>query len=115
MSLGAVPGYDAPLTQPSSLTSFGGGLNSSNQGTFVWNSFQGYDDAFFTKGIHNFKFGFAVERMQDNYIVISHGGGLVGFGSLPNFLEDIASTFQVSLPSGLTPRGLRQTLFGGYA
>jgi hypothetical protein len=113
-ALSAVPGYDAPLMQPTGLTFYAGGLNSVNRNTFFWNSFQVYDDAFLTKGNHNLKFGFAGERMQDNYQQFARGGGLVGFGSLANFLTNIPSKFQVTFSSAIGTWGLRQTLAAGY-
>jgi Carboxypeptidase regulatory-like domain len=113
-ALSAVPGWDAPLIQPTGLTFFGGGLSNVNLATFAWNSYQLYDDAFLTKGNHTIKFGFAVERMQNNYIQASRVGGLVGFSSLQNFLTNIPSKFQVTFPDGVAPRGLRQTIYAGY-
>jgi Carboxypeptidase regulatory-like domain len=109
-----VTGFDAPLIQPAGLTFFGGGVNNQSQARFAWNSYQFYDDAFFTKGKHSIKFGFAFERMQDNYRQQARAGGLVGFGSLVNMLTDVASKFQVTFAQGIAPRGLRQSLFGGY-
>jgi hypothetical protein len=110
----AVPPYDAPLLQPAGITFFGGGVNNQSRAKFAWNSYQVYDDAFLTKGKHNIKFGFAFEQMQDNYQQVSRIGGLAGFGSLVNFLTDIASKFQVTFPLGISPRGLRQSLYAGY-
>jgi hypothetical protein len=110
-----IPGFDAPLIQPTGITFFGGGVNNQSFAKFAWNSYQFYDDVFFTKGKNTFKFGFAVERMQDNYRQQARAGGLVGFGSIQNMLLDIASKFQLTFAAGIQPRGLRQSLFGGYA
>ncbi|MBZ5643645.1 MAG: TonB-dependent receptor [Acidobacteriia bacterium] len=110
----AVPPYDAPLLQPTGITFFGGGVNNQSQAHFAWNSYQVYDDAFLTKGKHSIKLGFAFEQMQDNYQQQARVGGLAGFGSLANFLTDIASKFQVTFPLGISPRGLRQSLYAVY-
>jgi hypothetical protein len=110
----AVPPFDAPLIQPSGITFFGGGVNNQSQARFAWNSYQVYDDAFLTKGKNSIKLGFAFELMQDNYNQQSRVGGLVGFGSLVNFLTDIPSKFQVTFPLGISPRGLRQSIYAGY-
>ena len=110
----AVPPFDAPLLQPVGITFFGGGVDNQSQAKFAWNSYQVYDDAFVTKGKHNMKMGFAFEQMQDNYQQQARVGGLAGFGSLANFLTDVASKFQVTFPLGISPRGLRQSLYGGY-
>jgi len=109
-----IPPYDAPLIQPSGLTFFGGGVNNQSHAQFAWTSYQVYDDAFLTKGKHSIKFGFAFEQMQDNYNQAARVGGLVGFGSLANFLTDVASKFQLTFPLGIAPRGLRQSLYGLY-
>lgn len=109
-----IPGFDAPLIQPTGITFFGGGVNNQSFARFAWNSYQVYDDMFLTKGKHSIKFGFVFERMQDNYDQQARAGGLVGFGSLQNFLLDIASKFQLTFAAGIAPRGLRQSLFGGY-
>ena len=113
-STSIVSGFDAPLIQPSGLTFFGGGVNNQSFAKFAWNSYQLYDDAFWTRGKHSIKFGFAFERMQDNYRQQARAGGLVGFGSLAAFLFDQASKFQITFAQGIAPRGLRQSLFGGY-
>ena len=110
----AVPPYDAPLLQPSGITFFGGGVNNQSQAKFAWNSYQVYDDAFLTKGKHSVKLGFAFEQMQDNYQQQARVGGLAGFGSLAGFLTDVATKFQVTFPLGISPRGLRQSLYAGY-
>ena len=110
----AVPPFDAPLLQPSGLTNFGGGVNNQSQAKFAWNSYQVYDDAFLTKGKHSMRFGFAFEQMQDNYNQQARVGGLAGFGSLAGFLTDVATKFQVTFPLGISPRGLRQSIYAGY-
>ncbi len=110
----AVPPFDAPLIQPAGITFFGGGVNNQSKAQFAWNSYQVYDDAILTKGKHSIKFGFAFERMQDNYEQQARVGGLVGFGSLQNMLLDIASKFQVTFPAGIRPRNLRQSIYAGY-
>jgi hypothetical protein len=113
-SLSAVPGWDAPSIGVTGLTGFNGGLSNVNSVAFAWNSFQGYDDAFLTKGIHSLKFGVAVERMQENFVQHSRVGGAFSFGSLLNFLTNKPTSFQAVIPSGIAPRYLRQTLFGVY-
>lgn len=80
----------------------------------AWNSFQLYDDLSLTKGKNNFKFGFAMERMQDNYNSIQRPGGLATFSSLSTFLQDIPLEFEYTATEGILPRGLRQTMFAGY-
>ena len=108
--IGAVPG----------LTTFGGGPNAQAPGyynhnqNFYWNSFQGYDDAFLTKGIHSIKFGAAVERMQDNQFMVSNSNGSFSFSSLSAFLTNRPLVFQGQIPGASNVFGTRETLFGAY-
>ena len=86
----------------------------SNSRFLSWNSFQGGDDAFLTRGIHNIKFGVVVERMQDNELSLANVNGVFRFDSLQNFLTNRPHVFQgLRIPS-VPDIGLRQTLFGGY-
>lgn len=114
LSLGAVPGIAAPSINIPGVTLFPGGVNSPTHSTFALNSFQAYDDLFLTKGIHSLKIGFAGERQQLNEFQLSAAGGLFKFGSLTNFLTDQPKSFVAALPGHLSPRGLRQTILGGY-
>ena len=112
-SLGAIPGQNATQVKVSGLTDFNGGLlNDLTQ--YAWNSFQAYDDVFWTHGTHSMKFGGTVERMQLNRISASSPAGFFKFGSLPDFLTNQPQRFT----AGLTPlyaKALRQTLMGFYA
>jgi hypothetical protein len=121
-SLGIIPGMSvAPILNVTGLTAFTGGLGLSN-GPRIWNSFQAYDDASLTKGLHSLKFGVAFERMQ-----FGSGGGApraVGipsgerfsFGSLDAFLTNQPKTFQavVAEGAGNVTYQIRQSLFGVY-
>ena len=46
------------------MSSLSGGVGGLPTYFYGWNSFQGYDDAFLTRGKHSIKFGGAVEGMQ---------------------------------------------------
>jgi hypothetical protein len=113
-SLAAVPGQNAPAVSVPGLTAFAGGLGSTTSANFHFNSFQGYDDFFFTKGVHEFKLGFAVERIQDNMFESPGTGGGFTFGTLAGFLTNQPVSFTAGLTQPLGPRGLRQTNYGGY-
>jgi len=115
-TLSAEPGRDAAsvIISGGNFTALPGGVLAPSSSTIRWNSFQGYDDAFLTKGTHSIKFGFAVERMQLNRVGASLPGGVFTFGSLQNFLTNIPKKYQSGLISTLTERGYRQTLLGGY-
>src|SRR5580693_264369 len=114
-SLGPVPGYNLGTVLVPGVDKFQGGLNSIGLSLFRWNSFQVYDDVFFTRGLHSLKFGVAVERDQLNEFIINGPGGEVHFGSLSDFLTNRPQLFFAAFPTLLTPRGTRQTIVGLYA
>ena len=114
-SLGSVPGkVAADVRIGGGIPEFLGGLGSANVYYYFWNSFQGYDDAFLTHGTHSLKFGGGVERMQLNYLANTNPAGTWGFGNLKNFLNNVPRSFSSAFGGRLTPRGIRQTLFGAY-
>ncbi len=112
-------GYAGTVRYVPGLTTFLGGpttqgLLSSSRRVF-WNSYQGGDDVFLTRGAHLLKFGFDVERMQDNELNLSNVNGTFRFDSLEDFLTNQPAAFS-GLGSPLVPEfGTRQTLFGAYA
>ena len=115
LSLGAVMGQEAPRIGPlSGISPFFGGTNASSHNLFTWNSYQAYDDAFWTHGTHTIKFGVGVERMQFNEHTYQEPGGLYKFDDFAHFLEGMPSSFEASLPIVDQPREFRQTLVGAY-
>ncbi len=111
----AVPGRPAPgVNIGGGIASFPGGLGASPNYRFHWNSFQLYDDAFVTKGIHFLRFGFATEYIQDNILASSDANGVVGFSNLTNFLQNIPQRFDAAYPGGITERQIRQHIWAGY-
>ena len=112
-SLGAVPGENATQVDMPGITHFTGGVLGNAFQYYRWNSFQGYDDAFYTRGTHALKFGFATERMQTNLSSTKDPSGLFNFPSISDFLTNNPSRFETGI-SGLEPRYMRQTLFGAY-
>jgi hypothetical protein len=113
-SLGAIPGQPAPFVIVPGISTFFGGVDGFPNFTFGWNSFQGYDDAFLTRGRHSIKFGIAVERMQSNNLFHFFDDGNFVFPSLSAFLTNQPIVFSATIPASATPRGIRETLFGGY-
>jgi hypothetical protein len=97
------------------LTTFTGGTTSASPLLFRWNSFQGYDDVSLTRGIHNISFGGNFERIYDNQISSDAPGGIFSFNSLSDLMTNQPFSFITTLPSDLTPRNLRQNIFGLYA
>jgi len=96
------------------VTDFTGGVGGSPTYFYHWNSVQLYDDAFFTKGTHSIRFGVAAERMLLNVVADTDPNGIWNFGDLKSFLTNNPSKFQGGIASTLSPRNLRQTLFGAY-
>jgi hypothetical protein len=117
-SLGVGGGAYAPTINPvPGFTPIQGGLGQSSPGTNTDNSYQGYDDAFLTRGVHTFKFGFAVERIQQNATRSStQPGGRFTFGSLTGFYLNQPTSFLVSAQNSVFGKavGIRQTAFGAY-
>jgi hypothetical protein len=111
-SLAAAPGRDAAAVFVGGLTTFSGGPSANPGDHFYWNSFQGYDDAFKTFGVHSVKFGVAFERMQLNYDT-GAGGGEFHIGTLANFLTNHPDKFVSSFAASV-PRGIRQSILGLY-
>jgi Carboxypeptidase regulatory-like domain/TonB-dependent Receptor Plug Domain/TonB dependent receptor len=115
-SLGFVPGDTAGTLDIPGLTGFSGGLSTQAPQSWVWNSWQVYDDISLTKGIHSLKFGANVEHIQDNSFSPSRPGGGFSYNSLSDFLTNQAAvSFRADIPGLLNPRYLRQTIVGGYA
>jgi len=81
---------------------------------YPYNSFQFYDDAFFTKGKHDLKFGVMVERDQLNSFFDPGLAGTFQFSSLTNFLINQPRSIRDAVPGLILPRYWRQTLFGAY-
>jgi hypothetical protein len=104
----------APQINISGIQGAGGGLGSDPTYHYHWNSYQLYDDAFWTHGLHSVKFGFAVERMQDNVLADLQPTGLITFSSLATFFQNAPVAAIATIPGNLTERGIRETLFGGY-
>ncbi len=113
-SLGAFAGRDAAYVHVGELSDMSGGVGGLPTYLYRWNSFQAYDDAFWVRGTHSIKFGVAVERMLFQATALSDPNGVWTFDTLQNFLTNAPSKFAGGIVSSLTPRNLRQTLFGGY-
>jgi Carboxypeptidase regulatory-like domain/TonB-dependent Receptor Plug Domain len=104
----AVPGVTRFFGAPTSQ-----GILQTSKSLF-WNSFQGGDDAFLTRGTHALKFGVIVERMQDNQIATSNANGSFRFDSLAQFLTNQPHSFAASGSVFAPDVGMRETLFGAY-
>jgi Carboxypeptidase regulatory-like domain/TonB-dependent Receptor Plug Domain len=113
-SLAIIAGRTAPGANVPGLTRVVGGVGSSPSYKFRFTTFQGYDDAFLTRGKHSLKFGFAFERLQNNILALSNPNGLFNFGSIPALIANTPKRLQAGIASTLSPRNLRQSIFGTY-
>ncbi len=131
-SLGTVPGLSAAqiFINSNGITNFTGGLAAVSPQLDHWTAWQGYDDAFYSTGIHSIKFGASIEWDKWNRFYTPRAGGQWNFSSLASFLANepqnltADTTADPFSPTGgscpfpqyvcLTPRGMRQTIFGVY-
>jgi hypothetical protein len=113
-SLGAFAGRDAAFINVGGLNSMTGGVGGLPSYIYDWNSYQGYDDAFWIKGTHSVKFGVAVERMMLGVTALSDPNGVWNFPDIQSFLTNSPSKFAGGIASSLTPRDFRQSLIGLY-
>jgi hypothetical protein len=96
------------------ISPFSGGVGGSPTYFYHWNSLQFYDDAFLTKGKHSIRFGGGFERMLLNVVADTDPNGIWIFTDLPSFLTASPKKFQGGIASTLSPRNLRQNIFGVY-
>jgi hypothetical protein len=113
-TLAAFPNQFASHVTISAIDQFTGGVNGNTTALYAWNSFQGYDDAFWTHGTHSVKFGGGVERQQLNRLTHTDPSGVFTFNSLSDFLTNNPHRFTGEDFSSVGPQGLRQTIFGVY-
>ena len=114
-SLGAFAGRNAAVVNVNGvLSQMTGGVGGLPTYLYRWNSYQLYDDAFWTRGKHSIKFGGAFERMQLQVTALTDPNGIWFFNDLQKFLTNNPKKFQGGVASSLTPRNLRQSLIGGY-
>ncbi|HVJ08340.1 MAG TPA: TonB-dependent receptor [Acidisarcina sp.] len=112
-TLASTPGQFASRVNVGGLTSLPGGLGAVDHFTHGYNSYQAYDDVFWTRGNHSLKFGAAYENIRSNSTAYADAAGNWAFGSLEAFLTNKPDSFDSAL-GGATPRNIRQTIFGVY-
>ena len=114
VNLGFVPGLPVGLINIGAVSNFQGGLKATGEFDFHLNSYQVYDDVFYSRGKHALKMGFAFERLQNNQLGTANPNGQYIFSSLATFLVAAPTSFNGPLAQGTSPRDLRQSVFGGY-
>ena len=114
-SLGFLPGVPAGvITINGGLTLYPGGVGAVGEYDFHYNSYQLYDDAFWTIGTHSLKFGLSLENIRDNELGKASPAGQFIFGSLSSFLTNQPTSFNAPIGGVITPRSIRQLIGGGY-
>jgi hypothetical protein len=112
-----IPGETAgaiDTTIPELNNGFSGGVDAIDKVVFHFNSWQAYDNLFYTKGIHSMKFGANFERIEDNSAGLNYAGGLISFNSLSDFLTNLPASIYADAPGKRNTRGLRQSIVGAY-
>ena len=112
-TLASVPGQNATRVSVGGLGNLPGGVGSVDYFTHGYNSFQAYDDAFVTRGLHSVKFGIAAEYIRSNSTGFSDVAGNWSFNDFASFLQNIPAHFDAAVTPS-TPRNIRQTIFGTY-
>jgi outer membrane receptor protein involved in Fe transport len=114
-SLGIAPGLTIGRIVVDGLTTFQGGLVLWQTTSTRWNSYQGTDDVFITKGKHQFKMGVSIEKDQRN---TGGPGGFVGgwttFPTFDAFLADAPSSLIANAVGGDLSYHLSQWIPGVY-
>jgi hypothetical protein len=95
-------------------TPFTGGLGAIGEYDYRFTSYQFYNDAFYTRGVHSLKFGLAVEHIADNQAGIGSPSGFFTFGSLRNFLLNQPASFKAPLTRSGGVLGTHETIVAGY-
>jgi hypothetical protein len=114
LGLGTFPGQAAAQVQVSGLSLLPGGFGGVPSYVYDWSDYQFYDDINVLRGTHNIKLGTNYERELLSWTTKTNPTGEWSFGSVQSFLAGNASKFQGGVPTGITPRNLRQSIFGLY-
>jgi hypothetical protein len=130
-AFGIFPGLDAPQVAIGNANAikFSGGLTSNSPQKNNWNSYQVYDDAFWTRGKHSIKIGASFERMQLNVLRSPRPGGIFAYRSWAAFLDNCGAqavgacallggqgtaSITTDIPGALAPEEMRESVFGVY-
>ena len=113
-SLGFVPGLPVGLINVGGIANFQGGKGAVGEFDFHYNSYQVYDDVSWSKGRHSIQMGFSFERLQNNQLGTANPNGQYTFSSLSNFLTNKPSTFNAPISTVISPKDLRQSVYGVY-
>jgi hypothetical protein len=114
-TLGFVPGRNVGSIAVTGWTTMPGGVGAIGEYTFHGNSFQWFDDGYYSRGAHSFKFGGVIERIQKNQTGQSSPSGAYTYASILSFLANApAASFTSGIGGTNSPRDLRVTIAGFY-
>ncbi|HEX3544530.1 MAG TPA: TonB-dependent receptor, partial [Candidatus Acidoferrum sp.] len=113
-SLGAFANRNASVVSVGGMTTLPGGVGGLPTYLYGWNSFQGYDDAFFSHGKHSIKFGGAIENMHMRMVAEPDPNGVWSFPTLLDFLQNNPTKFNGGVIASARPRNFRQSIYGAY-
>ena len=113
--LGQVPGKDTgSITVGGGYGSIATGPKATDYNYEKFNTFQEYENLYWTHGIQTIKVGVDAERLDDNLFLPSASGGEYSFSSLSSFLTNDPSGWTGMTLSSTMERGERQTIYGSY-
>jgi carboxypeptidase family protein len=114
LKFGFDPGYSVGSLEVDPYTIFSGGTVVSSPFEFIWNSFQFYDNVYYTTGIHSIKIGANAEHIQQKFFGLDSPGGGWVFDNLVDFFLNRASSFGSDALGTETPRYEPMSIAAGY-
>jgi hypothetical protein len=113
--LAEVPGKDTgSITVGGGYGAITDGPKSTDHNYEKFNTFQGYENLYWTHGIQTIKVGVDAERLDDNIFLPTGTGGQYFFASFSNFLTNDPSGWTGASLVSTMERGERQTVYGSY-
>ena len=109
------PGVSVGALQiDTAYTTFSGGTIVAFPFEFHWNSYQFFDNIYYTKGIHSLKFGANAERIQEKFFGADTPGGNFTFNTLADFLGNHPASWSNDVTGTETPRHVFMSIAAGY-
>src|SRR3981081_309030 len=110
-SLGVFQNRNASVISVGGMTTLPGGVGGLPTYLYGWNSFQGYDDAFFSHGKHSIKFGGAIEAMHMRMVAEPDPNGVWSFPTLQDFLQNNPTKFNGGGITSVWSRDFLQSIY----
>jgi hypothetical protein len=113
-SLGFLPATPVGGITITGITPFNGGIGAASESDYYYNSWQLYDEVFYTRSAHALEFGLALERIQFNETGRDNPNGRYTFGSLQAFLTNQPQSFFSTIPGKNPTIYMRQSVAAFY-